>query len=76
MHKFVRVLDNPLKGQAFSRLVFSAVMVHYVINLVFVSPGCAPAICIYPRAKYNNNNKLIFYEEASNHPEVVFRRVL
>ena len=24
----------------------------------------------------NNNNKLIFYEEASNHPEVVFRRVL
>jgi len=24
----------------------------------------------------NKNNKLIFYEEASNHPEVVFRRVL
>ena len=30
------------------------VMVHYVINLVFVSPGCAPVICIHPHAKYTD----------------------
>ena len=33
---------------------WEGVMVHYVINLVFVFPGCAPTICNHPRAKYTD----------------------
>ena len=34
--------------------LWEGVMVHYIINLVFVSPGCAPTICIHPHAKYTD----------------------